>query len=62
MSVLHASRRTPLGVVALSVAAAVVVVASAATLFAAGRDDAIEDNQAGALLVPASLFLDVVPK
>jgi hypothetical protein len=57
MSVLHASRRTLRGVVALSAAAAAVFVASAATvwtLYAAGREDAIEDNWAGGLLVLAA--------
>jgi hypothetical protein len=44
-------------VVALSAAAAAVFVASAATvwaLYATGRDDAVEDNPAGALLAMAA--------
>ena len=57
MSVLHAPRRTLRGMVALSVAAAAVFAVSAgtvATLYAAGREDALEDTWAGALLALAA--------
>ena len=56
MTALHRSRRTPRSVVTLSLAAAGVFAASVGTVaafYATGREDAIEDTWAGALLVLA---------